>query len=221
MPELISIGTFRLDGGLLAAFLSVIAGLTALGLWTKRSPDTRNGPWLDLLTNAAVITVIGWKIGFLLHDPALLWERPSSLIIVRGSLSDLLLGLLAAALYMTWTVKRKRISWLRLLDVIPYAALPGFIVWNAITAFPYRIVYMILVIFIYAALLRSQEAGTPGTGDAIRLVLLGAGFGGLVSSLFAAYPQGTWPQMTLGLTLLQWCLIGLAVIGSLWRKPSG
>lgn len=221
MPELVSVGSLRLDGGLLAAFLSVIAGLTALGIWIKRSRETREGPWLDLLTNGSIIAIAGWKLGFLLHDPSMLWERPGSILIVRGSFSDLLVGIIAAALYLAWALRRKRLSLLKFFDALPYAILPGLIVWNAITAFPYRIVYMLLFTVLYIVLLRSQEAGSPGTGDAMRMFLTGIGFGGLTVSLFANYPQGTWPDMMLGLTLLQWCLIGLAVLGALWRKKDG
>lgn len=221
MPELISVGSLRLDGGLLAAFLSVIAGLTALGIWINRSKSTRGGPWLDLMINASVITVVGWKLAFLLHDPAMLWERPSSILIVRGSFSDLLIGIIAASLYLVWALRRKRLSWLKFFDVLPFAILPGFIAWNAITAFPYRMVYMVLFVVLYIVLLRSQEAGVPGTGDAMRMFLIGIGFGGLTVSLFAVYPQGTWPELILGLTMLQWCFIGLAVLGALWRKQDG
>ncbi|MBW7455499.1 hypothetical protein ACFOLF_25815 [Paenibacillus sepulcri] len=221
MPELVSIGSARLDGLLLTFILSAAAGLGALWLWQRRSPDSPDRVLQDLLFNAVVIALLGWKLAFIIRDPESVWNSPQSLLLVRGSDTDALIGLFLALLYLLLAVRVRKLSWLRLLDTAAMAVLPGSAVWNGLTDFPYRIIYALLFLIVYIYLLRSVQASEPVSGEYGRAGLLGAGIGGLVVSLFAPYPPGDFPDLTAGLSALQWCFILLAAGGALLQVKRG
>ncbi|MCQ6559543.1 hypothetical protein [Paenibacillus mendelii] len=221
MPEIVSIGPFRADGTLLTAILSLVVGLAALSLWIRQKPEVRQGPWIDLLITASVITLIGWKVGFLLRDPSLLWTRPSAILIMRGNTGDVILGLTAAVIYLLVIHWRKRIAWMEFLNILPFALLPGWITWNALSEFPYRLIYAIVFAVVYVWIIRQQTSNVPEQGDAISSALLGIAIGGLAASLFAPYPPGYLPDLTWGLTSAQWLLIGLGVLGAVIPRIQG
>jgi len=219
MPELVAIGGARLDGVLLTYILSAAAGIAALWVWLKRKPDPADRVWLDLLINAALIALLVWKLAYILKDPQAVVHSPASIILVRGSSTDALLGLFAALIYLLLAVRLRKLPWLRLLDAAPLAVLPGCALWNGLTDFPYRLVYAILFLIVYGYLLRAPAA--PGSGESGRTAMLGAGIGGLTVSLFAPYPPGAFPELTGGLSALQWGFILLAAAGALLRSQKG
>ncbi|RAP75223.1 hypothetical protein [Paenibacillus montanisoli] len=223
MTEPIAIGPLRLDAMMLAAIGSAAAGLAILKLWLARSPFKEERYWFELAVNAMIWILIGWKLAFLLREPEVLWERPSALIIVRGSGSDTAVGMLLAIVYLGYATRKRRIKALKLLDVLPFALLPACIVWTLITDRWYGIPYAILLAAVYGVLFRTGAAGRAGSGETASLALLGTGIGGLVVSLFAPYPPGELPMLTFGLTTLQWLfiLMSLLGIGLPTRRSSG
>lgn len=221
MPEIVSIGPFRADGTLLTAIISLVVGLTALSLWIRQKPEVRQGPWIDLLITASVITLLGWKVGFLLRDPSLLWTRPSALLIMRGNMGDLILGLAAAVIYLMVMHWRKHIAWTEFLNILPFALLPGWVTWNALSGFPYRLIYAVVFAVVYVWILRQQSSNLPEKGGAMSSALLGIAIGGLAASLFASYPPGYVPVLTGGLTSAQWLLIGTGILGTVIPQIQG
>ncbi|MFC5651885.1 hypothetical protein ACFPYJ_22735 [Paenibacillus solisilvae] len=223
MPEMLPVGSLRLDGALLTAILSVAAGLCALRVWFWRialESELRLF-WMAALTNMCLISLIGWKLAFLIDDPSLLWNRPSSLILLRGSASDAAALLLAAVIYLLILIRRRRIPMVQLLDILPYAVLPGCFVWELLWQTPYLLPYASLVIVIYIVLIRTPEAAVPGSGKSSQLCALGLGYGGLLVSLFTVYPPSAVPLLILGLTRLQWIFIALAGLGALLQARNG
>jgi len=217
MPDIVSIGPLRVDGSLLAVMLSVAAGLLALSLWIRRSSEARNGPWVDVLLTMTLIAIIGWKLGFIVSDPAIVWERPSALLIMRGGTTELLIGLGAGLIYLLQLLLRKKLSLLRFMAVLPFALLPGMIVWSILSEFPYGWPYALVWILVYIWLWRWSAGGDSDSSEyAFSLSLRGIGLGGLAASLFASYPPGYLPELTLGLTNGQWLWILIAVVGVLW-----
>jgi len=220
MPDIVSIGPLRVDGNLLAVMLAVAAGLLALSLWIRRSSEARKGPWVDVLLTMALIAIIGWKLGFVISDPSIVWERPSALLIMRGGKTELLIGLGAALIYLLQLLLRRKLVLLQFMAMLPFALLPGIIVWSILSQFPYGWPYALAWILVYTWLWRWSEGDESDEADsgeyAFSLFLQGIGFGGLAASLFASYPLGYLPELTLGLTNGQWLWILMAVVGVLW-----
>ncbi|GGD47118.1 hypothetical protein [Paenibacillus nasutitermitis] len=219
MPELVSIGGARLDGVLLTYILSAAAGFGALWIWLKKRPDVQDRFSLDLLINAALIALLVWKLAFIVRDPQAVWHSPASLILVRGSSTDALFGLFAAIIYLLIALRLRKLPWRRLMDVAPFAVLPGCVLWNGLSDFPYRLIYAILLLVVYGYMLR--VAAVSGSGESARTAMLGAGIGGLAVSLFAPYPPGTFPELTGGLSALQWCFVLMGAAGALLRSHTG
>ncbi|MFD0716579.1 hypothetical protein [Paenibacillus sp. GCM10027626] len=220
MPEIVSVGPLRLDGSLLAVLISIVAGLLALAIWIKMRPEKRTGPWVDVFMTAAVIALLGWKLGIVLSDPAIVWQRPAALLIMRGGMMELLIGLAAAAIYLMAGQLRGRIRLWELLAALPFALLPGLVVWSVLHDFPYYIVYAFVWAAVYIWLLWTSAADAVSGRELGRSGLLGLGIGGLAASLFAPITPGGWLQLTLGLTALQWGLIIISAAGALIRPEA-
>ncbi|SDX90101.1 hypothetical protein [Paenibacillus sp. CF384] len=218
MSETIELGPLRLDAMLLAGLLSAAVGLAMFKIWLSRSSLQGETNWMDIALNAVICTIIGWKLAFLVRDPELLWERPSALLLVRGSATDTAFGFLLACAYVAYAGRKRNIPLKKLLDVWPYAIIPGCIVWTLLTDFPYAIPYALLLACVYGILFRTGASSRIGSGETASLSLLGTGIGGLFVSLFAAYPPGTLPALTFGLTMLQWLFIALSFIGILMPR---
>ncbi|GGG24312.1 hypothetical protein [Paenibacillus abyssi] len=211
MPEMVTLGPLTLDGLLLSVLISAAAGLLALTAWMRTKHQLREGPWVDLLFNVIVITGVCWKLGFLIGDPSLLWERPLSLLMVRGSELDALIGLTLSVIYLAFALRKRKLPLQAFLGVLPFALLPSLFIWNLLSAFPYQVPYALLNAILYLYLVRSSNE--EGSAAVLRLYLLGMGFGGLVVSLFAVYPPGELIRTTLGLTGMQWIFIAHGIIG--------
>ncbi|WP_116191107.1 hypothetical protein [Paenibacillus taihuensis] len=223
MPEVIALGPLRLDAVLLAALIAGAAGFLAFKIRLRRLAGSEQSEqskqskqaelWERLYVNTAIITLLCWKLLFLLRAPSMLWERPSSLVIVRGSGFDALIGLAAAIIYVAYVRYRTRIAGLLMLDMWPFAILPACLVWTLLTNVPYGLGYTVLYAILYVVLLRVDAEA--GSGRFASIALLGSGIGGLLVSLFAPYPPGVVPSLTFGLTSLQWLFIGAGLVGSL------
>ncbi|UVI28844.1 hypothetical protein [Paenibacillus spongiae] len=214
MPDIVSIGPFRADGTLLTVLISLAVGMAALAIWIRLDPASRQGPWIDILMTASIITLLGWKLGFLLRDPSLLWTRPSAILIMRGNAADVIIGLAGAVIYLIAMHLRKRMSWKGFLNMLPFALLPGWITWSALNEFPYQLIYAIVYAAVFVWLIMQKASEVPDDGSTISSALLGIGIGGLIASLFAPYPPGYVPGLTLGLTVSQWLLIGTGILGA-------
>ncbi|SEP11155.1 hypothetical protein [Paenibacillus sp. OV219] len=211
MPEVIAVGPLRLDSVLLAALIAGAAGFIAIKL--KLTGTERSELWGQLYVNAAIITLLSWKLLFLLREPSMLWERPSSLVIVRGSGFDAMNGFAASIVYIAYVRYRRRIPSLVMLDTWPFALIPACLAWTLLTDLRYGIGYVVLYALVYAAMLRVDAEA--GSGRLASIALLGSGLGGLLVSLFAPYAPGVVPELTLGLTRLQWLFVGCGLVGAL------
>ncbi|XEC93925.1 hypothetical protein AB6A23_21650 [Paenibacillus tarimensis] len=219
MPEIVTLGSFSLDGILLTAVISAALGLTGLFFWTRLDRQLQDGPWIDLMLNAIIIIGLVWKLGFLFRDPSLLWERPSSLLIVRGSVWDAVAGMLVSAVYLVIATRTRGLKPLHLAAVIPIALLPAMMAWNMLTSLPNRIPYAVLFLLLYLALLKLRKNG--GTLlEILHIYLLGTGFGGLAVSLFVAWPPGEPVRLIFGLTAVQWLFVAHTVSGAFIRAPA-
>ncbi|BBH21896.1 hypothetical protein Back11_32410 [Paenibacillus baekrokdamisoli] len=221
MPELLTLGTLRLDGILLTAILSAAVGFIALSIWLKHVGDERKAWWVSLWPNGCLLTLLCWKLAFLFNEPSMLWERPSSLILMRGSAEDAALGIMVALIYMIIAVRKRGITVLSLLDILPFAVLPCCIGFGLLWQNPYLLPYAGLFAALYVVLLRSPGTREAGSGRSAQITLLGAGLGGLLISLFAPYSPGMLPELTVGLTTGQWSFVGLSVLGTLLQARSG
>lgn len=215
LPEVIAFGPLRLDAGLLAALIAGAAGFLALKMRLRghAAGSEQAELWGRLYVNAAIITLLCWKLLFLLREPSMLWERPSSIVIVRGSGFDAMIGLVAAAAYIAYVRSRMRIPGLVTLDVWPFAIIPACLVWTLLKSPLYGLGYAALYALLYVILLRVDAEA--GSGRFAYIALLGSGIGGLLVSLFAPYPPGAVPDLTFGLTSLQWLFVVVGLLAAL------
>ncbi|RXZ80564.1 hypothetical protein EBB07_18630 [Paenibacillaceae bacterium] len=218
MPEIVSLGPLNADGLLLTVLIAAVAGMGALSLWIRTQPLLKGVPWLDMFGTALFIWGICWKLGFLVWNPALLWERPLSLLVVRSGFWETLAGGAAACIYLLIAARRRQIKLNQLLGVLPYALVPALIVWCSLTSFPYYLPYALIAAGFYIYMIKDARGSASGGGPDLTTYLLGFGFGGLLASLFAASPPGAVLHLTAGLTGLQWLFIALIAAG-IFVKP--
>lgn len=216
MPDVIALGPLRLDAILLAALIAGAAGFIAIKL--KVAGTERADLWEKLYVNAAIIILLCWKLLFLLREPSMLWERPSSLVLVRGSGFDAIVGFAMAIFYIAYVRYRRQIPGLVMLDMWPFAVIPAGLVWTLLTNTLYGLPYTVLYVLVYAMMLRVDAV--PGSGRIASMAWLGSGIGGLLVSLFAPYAPGVVPELTFGLTRLQLLFVGCGLVGALLPLPA-
>jgi hypothetical protein len=165
LPDVIEIGGLALNGMVLTALISALAGYGALWLWTKRARGGRSGPWGDLAAGAAVIAIAIWKFGVLFRDPAILSEQPLLLLLIVGSGAEAHAGLAAAGLYWIWQARRKGIGLFRTLDALAVSAAGGLLAWNLLSAFEYRWGYAAVCAALLALLIGRRAPAADRDGD--------------------------------------------------------
>ncbi|MFD2673600.1 hypothetical protein [Marinicrinis sediminis] len=124
MPELLQIGSFMIQSKLLIAFTAGISAYYAM-LWKlKQSEVLRLSPrFLEILMNGAWIVILIWKFGPLLTHPSLVVEHPLMILLINGGREDLLIGLLAASIYLIYRIYRESMSYRSAGDLLSYGAI--------------------------------------------------------------------------------------------------
>lgn len=211
MPDIISVGSFMIQGRLLAVIVAAISGWVAVKL-ACRSLDSSEKVISDLLVNCALIVIVVWKFGFIWESPALIWENPKMLLFMTGSTTELLIGCLLALLYVVAASVRRGIRLLLLGDVLSFGILAGVAVHGLLHAANPDALCRAAVAVIVAAWLLFKKARL-GSGKMAQDALLFAGAGWMLSTLL--FPQ---QQDAYLLSQLQWIYLGCVLIGALLSK---
>ncbi|MDF2671453.1 MAG: hypothetical protein K0R67_3759 [Paenibacillus sp.] len=229
MNEIVQIGPLVLNKGLLVIIISVVCGWGAIR-WSLRYFGEQAASLLELWMNAALIVLLFYKLGYLLTTPSLLWERPMTLLLMNGASREVGMGIVAAAIYLTYRLKRGGYDVRLLLDMFAwggtaslaaYSAMlwrygrPTELVWGiqdgfALTSYHPLNAYMLLLMFgIGYRLWRKVRAGEAGHGTVFQVAAVGAGIGGLVFSLL----DEPGDSLFLFLSMQQLLFLGLALVG--------
>ncbi|MDQ0871736.1 glucan phosphoethanolaminetransferase (alkaline phosphatase superfamily) [Paenibacillus sp. V4I3] len=237
MPDVLQIGPFQLQGRLLALLLAC-----ALGLWLIRRVSQRllndtqiviAKPIEDLIFNSAIIVLLTWKLGVIVTQPSLLWNNPLKLLMVSGSGTEIVLGVLIACIYMYYQIDKNRTPLLLVLDVIaigitasvflfsaliPAYGLPTTVPWGigvegTVSRFhPYHAYISLLLVplLIWQHVIELRKR-TLGQGVLLKYSLFYGGVAGMLASFFdAAKPT------LLYLSLAQLLFLFMLIIGMLF-----
>jgi prolipoprotein diacylglyceryltransferase len=126
MPDILQVGPIALNSNMLIYIFSLILGLfmMRLRLWrTDYAPKTV----FDLMLSNVLIVVLFWKLGTILFVPSLIWTKPLQILMMTGTWKEVLLGVLIACIYTFFKLKKMEMSFLVLLDLIPYGILAAVI----------------------------------------------------------------------------------------------
>lgn len=236
MPDVFQLGPLQLQGKLVAMLL---AG--ALGLWLIRraarqlgrreeNPATKSID--DIVFVGAIIVLLTWKLGVIITQPSLLWTSPLKLLMVVGSSTEIVLGLLLACMYMYVQIRKQRIPLYVFLDVfvtgltaavfvycalIPAYGLPttwpwGIGVEGTISRFqPYRAYFSLLLVPLLIWQIGYEgRRNRFGSGILLKYSLIYGGAAGMLASFFAAAK----PEV-LYLSLAQLIFLFMLVVGML------
>ena len=113
MPESISIGPLLMNGSVLAR---IAAGLGAWLIVRRWATKHGYGAMSEILGNLFLIVVIFWRFGWIIFDPAVIWEAPRTLLVMSGSTREVWTGLLVGLVYAAYASRRRGIPWRVWLD---------------------------------------------------------------------------------------------------------
>ncbi|MEC0226025.1 hypothetical protein [Paenibacillus alba] len=211
MPDVLQIGPLQLQGKLAAMLLAVLVGLWVMRIVSKRFSREAGTPLAksvdDIVFNAALIVILTWKLGILLTQPSI-WKSPLKILMVPGSSTELLLGLLLAGGYTYWQLRKYRIPLYVFLDMltmgltaalflacalIPAYGLPTALPWGigvegTVSRFHPFHAYtaLLLVPLLIWQHVREGRSHSLGQGILLKYSLLFGGAAGMLASLFAA-----------------------------------
>jgi prolipoprotein diacylglyceryltransferase len=207
MPDVLQIGPLQLQGRLLALLLACVVGLWLIRRQVRQSQDEIKLPIDDIIFNAAIIVVLTWKFGIVLTQPSILWTQPTKLLMISGSNTEMMFGLLFALIYGFFQLRKRRIPLILFLDVlasgltvsfflyialIPEYGLPTTLPWGigvegTVSRFhPYHMyLALLLVPFLIWQQFIQPRAKTLGSGKLLKYSMLYVGAAGMLASFFA------------------------------------
>ncbi len=229
MNEIVEIGPFVLNKGLLVIIISLVCGWGVIRLCWRYFGD-QAAPLLELLMNAALLVLVFWKLGHLLTTPSLLWERPMTLLLMSGSSREIGIGLIAAAGFITYRLKKGRLEYRLFLDMLAFGSTIALLVssmllwrygrptdlpWGIQDGFgesfyhPLNVYMLVLTLGLGYRLWKKVSADEAGRGIIFRETAITVGAGGLVISLV----DRTSDSLIFLLSSTQLLFLGLAIIG--------
>lgn len=204
MNDLIELGPLVVKRGLLTLLAAIACGLLAIRISRRRlGPESIAA--LDVLLQAGLIVLLFWKFGHVLSAPAMLWERPQSLLLMSGAAREAVLGLVVAVAVTSYRARKQGMPLALILDAAAYGAIAAVAVYSLLqwryglpTSVPWGIgngigeeryhpvnVYMLLLTS-FVAVRTWKLAAETGSGRLFRETAIVFGIGGLLISLFAA-----------------------------------
>lgn len=224
---MISWGPFAIQTGLLAVIAAALAAIAAVHLMSRTAGGSHAKEAAELLQNAAFIALVVWKFGHVLFAPAVVWERPSALLLLNGGTREAILAVLVAGVYLFLHLRKRAVPIRLFLDLAAFGAVLAVILYAAIdwsygkpTSLPWGIMlsdpefryhpvsaYTMLAAALVALLLWVRR-GRAGTGELYRAGALYMGLG-LLAVSFGTVPK---PSVLL-LSSDQWWALALAGIG--------
>ncbi|MGQ7890809.1 prolipoprotein diacylglyceryl transferase family protein [Paenibacillus sp. WC2504] len=236
MPDVFQLGPLQLQGKLVAVLLAC-----AIGLWlirraarqlSSREEATMTKPIDDIVFAGAIIVLIAWKLGVIVTQPSLLWTSPLKLLMVVGSSTEIMLGLLLAAVYMYVQIRKQRISLYVFLDILATGLTAAVFVYCALvpaygfpTTWPWGIsvegtishfhpfhayVSLLLLPLLIWQIGYEGRRNRYGSGILLKYSLMYGGAAGMLTSFFAAAK----PEL-LYLSMAQLIFLFMIVIGML------
>ncbi|MDU0204975.1 prolipoprotein diacylglyceryl transferase family protein [Paenibacillus sp. MAH-36] len=236
MPDVFQLGPLQLQGKLVAVLLAC-----AVGLWlirraarqlSSREEATMTKPIDDIVFAGAIIVLIAWKLGVIVTQPSLLWTSPLKLLMVVGSSTEIMLGLLLAAVYMYVQIRKQRISLYVFLDILATGLTAAVFVYCALvpayglpTTWPWGIsvegtisrfhpfhayVSLLLLPLLIWQIGYEGRRNRYGNGILLKYSLMYGGAVGMLASFFAAAK----PEL-LYLSMAQLIFLFMLVIGML------
>jgi hypothetical protein len=229
LNDIVQLGPLVLNRKLLILIVALICGWGAIRL-RRRAFGEAAASALELVLNAGLIVLLFWKFGHALFAPALLWQRPQSLLLMSGAAREVGLGLLAAAAFAAYRARRQGLPLRLLLDLLAFGATAALAAhsllqwrYGSLTEWPWGIRdgygyehfhplngYMFLVSLLAGIRLwRKAGEGEAGTGRMFQEAALVIGVGGMLVS-FADAPGHPF---LFYLSAPQLMYLGLAVVG--------
>ncbi|MCY9659587.1 prolipoprotein diacylglyceryl transferase [Paenibacillus chondroitinus] len=236
MPDVLQLGPLQLQGKLIVVLLAC-----AIGLWLIRraARQVRSGEETamtksidDIVFAGAVIVLITWKLGVIVTQPSLLWTSPLKLLMVVGSGTEIMLGLLLAAVYMYAQIRKQRIPLYVFLDILATGLTAAVFVYCALvpgyglpTTWPWGIsvegtisrfhpfhayVSLLLLPLLIWQIGYEGRRNRFGSGIVLKYSLMYGGASGMLASFFAA----AQPEL-LYLSLAQLIFLFMLVLGML------
>lgn len=114
MPETLHFGPLLIDGQLLSTIIALVVVYAGLSLWLRTLP--KHQVLCELYLNFFMIIAITWKFGLFVFEPKKVMEHPQSILLMSGSIREIIIGALLAGAYCVWVIRKKRIPWLAVLD---------------------------------------------------------------------------------------------------------
>ncbi|BFT69012.1 prolipoprotein diacylglyceryl transferase family protein [Paenibacillus sp. P36] len=236
MPDVFQLGPLQLQGKLVAVLLAC-----AIGLWLIRraARQVRSGEEAsmtksmdDIVFAGAIIVLIAWKLGIIFTQPSILWTSPLKLLMVVGSSTEIMLGLLLAAVYMYVQIRKQRIPLYVFLDILATGLTAAVFVYCALipgyglpTTWPWGIrvegtisrfhpfhayVSLLLLPLLIWQIGYEERRNRFGSGILLKYSLMYGGAVGMFASFFAAEK----PEL-LYLSLAQLIFLFMIVVGML------
>lgn len=121
------LGPFYLNLNLLVVLVSAAAGYAVIW-WVLRRSAWRESPLADMLLNALMLGLAGWKLSPFLLQPALLWTSPLRGIMMLGGVREALIGAIIAIWYLLWSSLVKGLTLRLIADSLAYGAISFWLV---------------------------------------------------------------------------------------------
>ncbi|WP_336788302.1 prolipoprotein diacylglyceryl transferase family protein [Paenibacillus sp. MMO-177] len=128
MTGVLQLGPFLIRTDWLYYGLSILLGLAiARKLILKKSPeDLRH---LESFTGALLIGILLWKVSPIFTEPQIL-KKPLTLLLYPGTSLGITLAYIGAALYLIYTVWKKKYNWRASLDVFTIVVICSVLIYT-------------------------------------------------------------------------------------------
>lgn len=236
MPDVFQLGPLQLQGKLVALLLACAVGLwlirRAARQWGSREETSMTKPLDDIVFVGAIIVLLTWKFGVIFTQPSLLWTSPLKLLMVVGSGTEIVLGVLLAFVYMYVQIRKQRIPLYVFLDIFVTGLAAGIFIYCALvpayglpTTWPWGIsvkgtisrfhpynayISLLLVPLLIWQVGYEGRRNRFGSGILLKYSLMYGGAAGMLASFFAA----TKPEL-LYLSIAQLIFLFMLVVGML------
>lgn len=117
VSQVLELGPLQIPVNWLILLIGLIIA-TVINERIARQRDWDKGKWSDLVVSALFIFIIISKFGWIFFDLKRVINNPSSVIWTSGSTTMSIMAFLAAILYMVYTIRKKRYSFLDFLDYV-------------------------------------------------------------------------------------------------------
>jgi hypothetical protein len=117
MEDMIQIGRVAVNAHIFAAIVAYGVSFAIISMIVRKLHITNEATLKDVYVNAGLWFFFTWKFGAVITEPSLIWKDPMKLIVISGSVTEVIFGLVAACAYIAITLFRQRIALKLFLDI--------------------------------------------------------------------------------------------------------